>query len=100
MALALVIGEVHRHKHSLCARALPVKGEEAVPRPVAFPGRRALKQSPLAVSDNRLLEQFEQSAIKLLELFIDRFFGSSNQVRRDPLHAAFELTLVEETKAG
>src|SRR5262249_5525838 len=50
ITLALVGGIVHRHQQSVCTGAVPGKGQEAVPGPVAIPGRDAFEQLPLAVA--------------------------------------------------
>ncbi len=50
VALALVGRVVHRHQQPLATGALPGKGQEAIPRPVALPGRSALEQLPFAVA--------------------------------------------------
>src|SRR4051812_4206780 len=49
VALALVLGVVHRDHHPLSARALPGGRDEAVVGPVAVPGGPALDQLPAAV---------------------------------------------------
>src|SRR5437762_1138399 len=42
VTLTLVGGVVHRHQQALAARALPGKGQEALPSPIAVPGRDAV----------------------------------------------------------
>ena len=66
VTLALVGPIVHRHQQPIPTRALPGKGQEAIPGPVAFPGGSTFEQLPLAIAHDRLAENGKQPVVKLL----------------------------------
>ena len=100
VTLALVRRVVDGHKPAVDSRARPEPGDETVRRPVAIPGGRAFEQPPVAVANGRIAEQRQQPVIEPLQLAIGRFDRRADEVRRNALAAAFELTLVEEPQPG
>ena len=100
MALALVGGIIHYHEQSLGIGALPGKSHEAIPCPVAVPGRNAFEQLPVAVANNRIAQHRKQPIVELLKLLIDRLLWPANQMRRDAFLSPFELSLVKEAQPG
>jgi hypothetical protein len=72
---------VHRHQQPLASRALPGKGQKAISGPVAFPGRRAVEQLPLAVAHDRLTQHGQQPVVKLFQPLVDGFVRTSNYRR-------------------
>ena len=66
VTLALVGPIVHCHQQPIPTRALPNKGQEAIPGPVAFPGGSTFEQLPLAMAHDRLPENGKQPVVKLL----------------------------------
>ena len=54
----------------------------------------------MAVANGRLTKHGKQAVVKLLQLLIDGFVRTADEMGRDPFLAALELTLVEETQAG
>src|SRR5262245_11275599 len=96
MALALVRRIVHRDEQALSNCTLPRKRYVAIPCPVSFPRRHTFEQLPLAVANDRLSKHRKQPVVKLSQPLVDGFFGRANQMRRDALRPAVELTLMEK----
>jgi hypothetical protein len=79
---------------------MPGPGDEALPRRVAVPGRDAFEQAPLAIAHDRLPDHRQETAVEFVQRGVGRLQRRTDQVRRDALAAAFELTLMEESQAG
>src|SRR5262245_43374902 len=64
VALAPVAGVVDGDEQAPAVRTLPGPGEEAIPGPVAVPGRRADERAPLAVADGGPAEHGEEPVVE------------------------------------
>lgn len=64
VALALVRRVVDRDHQALAVVATPRPGDEAIPRPVTLPGRAALEEHPLAVTQCWLEQNGQQHFVK------------------------------------
>ena len=78
------------------AIALPGKGQETIPGPVPVPSGKAFEQLPLPVTHNRLPQYAEAPVIELRNPLVYGFVRSANQMGRDALGFAFELSLVKK----
>src|SRR5262249_45594775 len=75
------------------------EGQEAIPCPVAIPGRHALQQLPTAVADCRLTQDAEQFIVELPYCLIDGFVWAAAKMRRDAFLPAVGLSLMKEPQA-
>jgi hypothetical protein len=64
VALAVIGGLVHGNQQDLAHVAGPGEDQEAVVRPVALPARRAFKQLPIPVADDRITKHGEQAFLE------------------------------------
>ena len=90
--------EIDNRQQAFACVRLPSKRNELLVRGIAIPRLMAIKQFPVAVANDRPLQQFEQAHVERANLSINWLFRPPAQVVRRLLLSSLELALMEEAQ--
>ena len=85
VALTLCCRIVCNHQEWQFSRNMPGETNEVVPCPVFIPGRKAIQQLPVAISDSWAMHAFEKVLVESTQGSIDTFVRAASQMDWQPL---------------